>query len=116
MKSRMNYLIVTLCFIVLSGVINAILFNMALEDMIKDLSVTSSAISWIVISYTLVITFGSITYSKLASYIQIKKLLMIGVLLFALGSVIGYLSNGYIGVLIGRVIQAMGAVLLLLYP
>ncbi|GAB1804876.1 MFS transporter [Priestia megaterium] len=108
MKSRMNYLIVTLCFIVLSGVINAILFNMALEDMIKDLSVTSSAISWIVISYTLVITFGSITYSKLASYIQIKKLLMIGVLLFALGSVIGYLSNGYIGVLIGRVIQAMG--------
>ncbi|NGY93800.1 hypothetical protein F3K44_30775 [Bacillus megaterium] len=45
MKSRMNYLIVTLCFIVLSGVINAILFNMALEDMIKDLSVTSSAIS-----------------------------------------------------------------------
>ncbi len=85
MKNRMNYLIVTLCFIVLSGVINAILlFNLALEDMTKDLSVTSSAISWIVISYTLVITFGSITYSKLSSYIQIKKLLMIGVFFISL--------------------------------
>jgi DHA2 family metal-tetracycline-proton antiporter-like MFS transporter len=108
MKNKTDYLIVTLCFIVLSGVINSILFNVALEDMTKDLSVTSSAISWIVISYTLVITFGSITYSKLASYFQIKKLLMIGVLLFTLGSVIGYLSNEYVGVLIGRIIQSMG--------
>ncbi|QTL52256.1 MFS transporter [Priestia aryabhattai] len=108
MKNRTNYLIVTLCFIILSGVTNAILFNVALEDMTKDLNVTSSAISWIVISYTLIITFGSITYSKLSSYIQMKKLLIIGVLLLTLGSVIGYLSNGYIGVLIGRIIQAMG--------
>jgi MFS transporter, DHA2 family, metal-tetracycline-proton antiporter len=108
MRNKTDYLIVTLCFIVLSGVINAILFNVALEDMAKDLSVTSSAISWIVISYTLVITFGSITYSKLASYFQIKKLLIIGVLLFTLGSIIGYLSNEYIGVLIGRIIQSMG--------
>lgn len=104
MKSRMNYFIVMLCFIVLSGVINVILFNMVFEDMIKDLSVMSFVISWIVIFYILVIIFGLIIYSKLVFYIQIKKLLMIGVFLFVLGLVIGYLFNGYIGVLIGCVI------------
>ncbi len=108
MKNKMNKLIATLCLIVLAGVMNSILFNVTLEDMAKDLNVTSSAISWIVISYTLVITFGSVTYSKLASYFQIKNLLLFGVIMFTLGSLIGYFFNSYILVLSARIIQAIG--------
>lgn len=108
MKNNINKLISTLCLIVLAGVVNSILFNVTLEDMAKELKVTSSAISWIVISYTLVLTFGSVTYSKLASYFQIKNLLLIGVILFSLGSLIGYSSSSYTGVLLGRIIQAAG--------
>ncbi|MDM5312815.1 MFS transporter [Peribacillus frigoritolerans] len=108
MKNNINKLISTLCLIVLAGVVNSILFNVTLEDMARELKVTSSAISWIVISYTLVLTFGSVTYSKLASYFQIKNLLLIGVLLFSLGSLIGFFSSSYTGVLLGRIIQATG--------
>ncbi|MBT2601736.1 MFS transporter [Bacillus sp. ISL-53] len=108
MKNNINKLISILCLIVLAGVVNSILFNVTLEDMAKELKVTSSAISWIVISYTLVLTFGSVTYSKLASYFQIKNLLLIGVILFSLGSLIGYFSSSYTGVLLGRIIQAAG--------
>ena len=104
----MNKLIGTLCLIVLAGVMNSILFNVTLEDMAIDLKVNSSAISWIVIAYTLVTTFGSVIYSKLASYFQIKKLLLIGVTLFTLGSLIGFYSSIFTVVLIGRIIQAMG--------
>lgn len=116
MKNNINKLISTLCLIVLAGVVNSILFNVTLEDMARELKVTSSAISWIVISYTLVLTFGSVTYSKLASYFQIKNLLLIGVLLFSLGSLIGFFSSSYTGVLLGRIIQATEGARLSLYP
>ena len=108
MKSKENGLILTLCFIVLSGVMNSILFNVALVDMKGELGVTTSMISWVVILYTLVIAFGSITYSKLASYFQLKTLLIFGVCMFVGGSIIGSITNQYIFVIIARIIQSAG--------
>lgn len=101
-------LIFVLCVIVLSGVMNSILFNVALSDMKTDLGVNTSKISWVVIIYTMIIAFGSITYSKLSSYFQLKTLLIFGVSLFVLGSVIGFITNQYIVIIIARVIQSMG--------
>ncbi|ALC83778.1 MULTISPECIES: MFS transporter [Bacillus] len=108
MKSKENSLILTLCLIVLSGVMNSILFNVALIDMKEELNVTASMISWVVIIYTMIIAFGSITYSKLASYFQLKTLLIFGVGLFVFGSIIGYITNQYIFVIIARMIQSAG--------
>ncbi|TCP27092.1 DHA2 family metal-tetracycline-proton antiporter-like MFS transporter [Scopulibacillus darangshiensis] len=108
MKSKENGLILTLCFIVLSGVMNSILFNVALVDMKEELKVTASMISWVVIIYTMIIACGSITYSKLASYFQLKTLLVFGVCLFVCGSIIGSITNQYIFVIIARIIQSAG--------
>lgn len=108
MKSKENGLILTLCFIVLSGVMNSILFNVALVDMKEELKVTASMISWVVITYTMTIACGSITYSKLASYFQLKTLLVFGVCLFVCGSIIGSITNQYIFVIIARIIQSAG--------
>jgi MFS transporter, DHA2 family, metal-tetracycline-proton antiporter len=108
MNQKENMLIITLCLIVLSGVANSLLFNVALFEMMNGLGVTASKISWVVISYTLVIACGSITYSKLASYFQIKSLLIFGISLFVTGSLIGYTTNDFIVVVLARIIQAAG--------
>ncbi|EIT83962.1 tetracycline resistance protein [Fictibacillus macauensis ZFHKF-1] len=105
---RVHALIFTLCFMILSGVANAVIFNVALLDMMKDLHVSNASISWIVVSYTLVLSCGAITYSKLASYIQVKTLLMIGVSLFISGSIVGSLADSYLPVLLARMLQASG--------
>lgn len=108
MKLREKRLIFILCLIVLSGVMNSILFNVALTDMKQDLNVSTSMISWVVIVYTMIIAFGSITYSKLSSYFQLKSLLIFGVSLFVLGSLLGFITNDYIFVITARIVQAMG--------
>ena len=42
----------TLCFIVLLGPMNAVLFNVALEDIANDLSISQSKVSWVVVGYS----------------------------------------------------------------
>lgn len=108
MKLKAKRLIFLLCLIVLSGVMNSILFNVALTDMKQDLNVSTSMISWVVIVYTMIIAFGSITYSKLSSYFQLKSLLIFGVTLFVLGSILGFITNNYIFVITARIFQSMG--------
>lgn len=93
MKLKEKRLIFILCLIVLSGVMNSILFNVALSDMKQDLNVSTSMISWVIIVYTMIIAFGSITYSKLSSYFELKTLLIFGVSLFVIGSIIGSITN-----------------------
>lgn len=108
MKLKEKRLIFILCLIVLSGVMNSILFNVALSDMKQDLNVITSMISWVIIVYTMIIAFGSITYSKLSSYFELKTLLIFGVSLFVIGSIIGAMTNQYPLVITARVIQSMG--------
>lgn len=108
MKLKEKRLIFILCLIVLSGVMNSILFNVALSDMKQDLNVSTSMISWVIIVYTMIIAFGSITYSKLSSYFELKTLLIFGVSLFVIGSIIGSMTNQYPLVITARVIQSMG--------
>lgn len=108
MKLKEKRLIFILCLIVLSGVMNSILFNVALSDMKQDLTVSTSMISWVIIVYTMIIAFGSITYSKLSSYFELKTLLIFGVSLFVIGSIIGSITNQYPLVITARVIQSMG--------
>lgn len=108
MKLKEKRLIFILCLIVLSGVMNSILFNVALSDMKQDLNVSTSMISWVIIVYTMIIAFGSITYSKLSSYFELKTLLIFGVSLFVIGSIIGSITNQYPLVITARVIQSMG--------
>ncbi|MDT3959905.1 MFS transporter [Staphylococcus kloosii] len=108
MKLKEKRLIFILCLIVLSGVMNSILFNVALSDMKQDLNVSTSMISWVIIVYTMIIAFGSITYSKLSSYFELKTLLIFGVSLFVIGSIMGSMTNQYPLVITARVIQSMG--------
>ncbi|SIS04069.1 MFS transporter, DHA2 family, metal-tetracycline-proton antiporter [Peribacillus simplex] len=103
-----KWLIITLCFIVLLGPMNAVLFNVALADISKDLSISPSKVSWIVVGYSLVVGIGSMVYGKLADRFSIKKLLIVAILLFILGSILGFSNQSYAIVISARLLQASG--------
>lgn len=44
-SNHSKWFVFTLCFIVLLGPVNAVLFNVALEDMAHDLSISQSKVS-----------------------------------------------------------------------
>jgi DHA2 family metal-tetracycline-proton antiporter-like MFS transporter len=102
-------LIQALCFVLFFSVMNATMFNVALPNIAADYQLKPSSVSWIVTGYSVLYALGSLLFGKLADKYQLKRLITIGLLLFAAGSVIGFFSTSYAVVLIARFIQAAGA-------
>ena len=73
-SNHSKWFVFTLCFIVLLGPMNAVLFNVALEDIAHDLSISQSKVSWVVVGYSLVVGIGSMIYGKLADRYSVKTI------------------------------------------
>lgn len=99
----------TLAFLSLLAAINAVLFNVAFPNISRDLHLVSSQVSWIAIGYSMVVAIGSIIYGKLADAISLRKLFLIGIGLFILGSLLGFSKHDSLGIIIlARMLQASG--------
>jgi len=60
-------------------------------------------------AYGIVMAIGAGAYGKLAEFFSFRRLYVVGLLLFAGGSLVGYFARSYPQVIIGRLIQASGA-------
>ncbi|MGE1040444.1 MFS transporter [Bacillus wiedmannii] len=107
-SNHSKWFVLTLCFIVLLGPMNAVLFNVALEDIANDLSISQSKVSWVVVGYSLVVGIGSMIYGKLADRYSVKKLLIISIIIFVAGSIIGFMNQSYTITILARLVQASG--------
>ncbi|WP_211748777.1 MFS transporter [Paenibacillus sp. Marseille-Q4541] len=101
----LKILVVTLVFSVMNGT----MFNVALPEIGKEFNLVPSQVSWIMTSYMVVYAVGSIVMGKLADKYRLKDLLTYGLIIFALGSLIGLVANEFWLIILGRVIQAAGA-------
>lgn len=102
-------LIRVLFFTLILSVMNAGMFNVVLPTISKEFQITSSQVSWMVTGYMIVYAIGSVTYGKLADKYRIKDLITFGLIVFALGSVVGVFATHYWMVILGRVLQSAGA-------
>ncbi|MGF2768552.1 MFS transporter [Bacillus cereus] len=107
-SNHSKWFVFTLCFIVLLGPMNAVLFNVALEDIANDLSISQSKVSWVVIGYSLVVGIGSMIYGKLADRYSVKRLLIISIIIFVAGSIVGFVNQSYEIIIFARLVQASG--------
>ncbi|GIN71713.1 MFS transporter [Bacillus sp. J14TS2] len=101
----MRILVITLVISVMS----ATMFNIVLPEISKDFHLSFAQVSWVSTAYMLIYAIGSVTYGRLADTYKLKNLLTVGLIIFALGSMIGLASQAYWMVLLGRILQAMGA-------
>ena len=100
--------VILLCSIVFFSVLNGTMFNVAVPDISRDYNLTAADVSWVVTGYIVVFALAAVTYGKLADIYPIRRLLTIGLLLFNLGSLLGYFTDNYAQLLIGRLVQASG--------
>lgn len=107
-SNHSKWFVFTLCFIVLLGPMNAVLFNVALEDIANDLSISQSKVSWVVVGYSLVVGIGSMIYGKLADRYSVKRLLIISIIIFVAGSIVGFVNQSYEIIIFARLVQASG--------
>jgi EmrB/QacA subfamily drug resistance transporter len=93
-------------------VIDASITNVALPSIGKDLKITQADLSWVVNAYTL--TFGGFLLlgGRLADLVGRRRMFMIGLAVFGLGSFLGGVSGSQ-GFLVGaRALQGLGAALI----
>jgi MFS transporter, DHA2 family, metal-tetracycline-proton antiporter len=88
---------------------NTSMFNIALPSIIAELKISAATGSWIVTGYSVVLAISTLTYSRLSDFIPIRRLLVIGMIMFGLSSIIGYFSHHFGLLLFARLMQAAGA-------
>lgn len=98
-----------LMFTLVLSAMSVLMFNFVLPEISKAFDLTTAQVSWVTSSYALIYGIGTVIYGKLADRYKLKNLLTFGLLLFAVGSMIGLVSQTYGMVLVGRCIQAVGA-------
>ncbi|WP_077212996.1 MFS transporter [Bacillus dakarensis] len=104
-----NKLIVILGISTWFVVMNSTMFNIALPSILIDLSLNSSTVAWIVSANAIAFALSTLTFSRLSDFIPLTRLLLIGLVLFAVASVLGFYSNQFYVLLIARIVQAIGA-------
>lgn len=118
MNQRMNHppapangekLLKVLVFTLVFSVMNASIFNVVLPVIGKEFKLNPSDLSWVSTGYMIVYAIGSVTYGKLADRYRLKDLLSFGLVLFALGSLVGLVAVDYWMIILARVLQAAGA-------
>lgn len=107
--SNREKLLKVLAFTLVFSVMNASIFNVVLPVIGKEFKLTPSDLSWVSTGYMIVYAIGSVTYGKLADRYRLKDLLSFGLVLFALGSVVGVAAVDYWMIILARVLQAAGA-------
>jgi DHA2 family metal-tetracycline-proton antiporter-like MFS transporter len=102
-------LILVLAFALVISVMNSTMFNMAIPTITKEFGLKPSQAGWIVTGYIIVYAIGSVMYGKLADRYKLKNLITIGLVFFAIGSMIGFTAASFKMIVAGRILQAMGA-------
>lgn len=96
-------------FVVFFGVLNETVFNIAMPSIAEQFGLQPSGVSLVITSFMIFFAIGSVIYGKLSDTYQIKKLIIIGLLIYSSGSILGFIAyESYLMVVGARIIQGVG--------
>lgn len=107
-KPLFELIILLTCLMALVGLSMDIMLP-AFGDIGQDLSVYPTAnIQYIVILFIFGMVFGELVFGPLADAVGRKKIILIGLAIYAIGALISLYSQAYEFLLLGRIIQGFG--------
>jgi EmrB/QacA subfamily drug resistance transporter len=89
--------------------LDAGIVSIAMPTITKDFDSTTQLVSWIIILYGLMLSSLLLTFGKLADTLGYRRLFMIGLVVFTIGSVLCGLAMDIYSLIIFRAIQGVGA-------
>lgn len=87
--------------------------NVALPTIGQKLSITMSSAEWIVSSYLIIISASILIFGRLGDMKGKCRVFLNGILMFVLGSLLCGISNSITTLVISRIIQAIGAAMVM---
>jgi EmrB/QacA subfamily drug resistance transporter len=82
---------------------------LALPSIRHDVSASQAGLQWVMNGYLLIITAFVVTGGRLGDMFGRKRLFLIGMALFALGSVVSATADDQLTLIFGRLLQGLGA-------
>jgi EmrB/QacA subfamily drug resistance transporter len=93
--------------------LDSTVINLALTPIAHDTGATVAGLQWVVNAYLLVLAATVITAGRLGDILGRRRIFLVGMALFALGSVVCAVSGTEEVLVLGRVIQGLGGAALL---
>jgi DHA2 family metal-tetracycline-proton antiporter-like MFS transporter len=102
-------LIPWIVYLIFFAVLNETMFNVSSPKIAEQFSLTPAGVSWMMTSFMIFFGIGSVIYGKLSDIFSLRRLILIGVLLYNAGSVMGFLvQTSYPLILLARALQGAG--------
>lgn len=95
------------CSALFFGVVNGSAVAVVLPEIGADLNIAAGDLSWVLSGFLLAYGVAIPFYGRLASRFGARRLFLIGIAIFALGSTLSAIANG-LETLLARTIQAIG--------
>jgi DHA2 family multidrug resistance protein-like MFS transporter len=107
--ARRWFLLGIMCLSLVMVVMSVSGLNVALPSMQRSLDASSTQLQWIVDAYSLVFAALLLPAGALGDRFGRKRALLLGLVIFAVGSVIGGVGTGAAQVIVGRIVNGIGA-------
>ncbi len=97
-------------FLVFFGVLNETVFNVSIPAIARQYALSPSGVSWVMTTFIVFFGIGSVIYGRLSDIFSLKRLIVIGVIIYAGGSLTGFIFQAFYPVVIAaRAVQGAGA-------
>lgn len=111
LKKRL--IIIAMCLSVFLTLIDTTVMNIALSSIQETLNTSLIAMNWALNIYSLLFAAFAIPLGRFAGRIGLRKSFLFGIVLFLLGSLITGFAGNVTILIIGRIVQAVGAAVVL---
>ncbi len=97
-------------YLIFFAVLNETVFNVATPKISEQFSLTPSGVSWMMTIFLIFFGISTVIFGKLSDIYSSKRLIAIGVILYSLGSIMGFaVQFNYLLTITARAIQGIGA-------
>jgi EmrB/QacA subfamily drug resistance transporter len=107
--TRKGLVLLALCSAALIINIDVTIVNVALPSLVRELGATTTNLQWVVDAYTLVFASLILAAGSLSDRVGRKGVLLVGLAVFALGSLAGALSDSPDQLIASRAVMGIGA-------
>jgi EmrB/QacA subfamily drug resistance transporter len=110
---RRWFTLATLCLSLVIIVMDNTILNVAIPSLVRDIGATNSQLQWIIDGYTLVFAGLLLTAGSLGDRFGRKRALRVGIVVFALGSVLSAMAGNPAQLIATRSLMGVGGALIM---
>ncbi|MDA8427384.1 MAG: MFS transporter [Treponema sp.] len=97
-------------YLIFFSVLNETVFTVSTPKIAEEFALSPSGVSWMMTIFLVFFGVGSMIYGKLSDIYSLRRLIIVGITIYTIGSILGFaLRFSYPLIIAARAIQGMGA-------